>query len=322
VTPARVARRIVSVPLVAILELVVLALTPVVLLVCLVVAAVARSTRPIRSSLLVGAYAAVGLSLIPRVLLRTDRDWDALVREVLGKAYAILRTLLDVRVVLEPGSATKAQVAATDRPVIVLARHCGPGDSLFIAWVLADHYRLRLGVVLKAALRWEPVVDLAGDHLPLCFVGRHEPNARARVTELAASMVAGDALLMFPEGGNFSWERWRKAVRKLFAAGAYRAAWAAVGQTHTLPPHRGGAGAALVGAPTADVLLLTHSGFADDGRDRPWWRLPVHRTLLMRTTLVPGTIVPRTEEALATWLTATWSDVDRWVAGVSSSDEP
>jgi 1-acyl-sn-glycerol-3-phosphate acyltransferase len=322
VTPARVARRIVSVPLVALLELVVLALTPAVLAVCLVVAAVARSSRPIRSSLLVGAYAAVGLSLIPRVLLRTDRDWDALVREVLGKAYGILRTLLDVRVVLEAGSATKEQVAATDHPLIVLARHCGPGDSLFIAWVLSVHYRLRLGVVLKAALRWEPVVDLAGDHLPLCFVGRHEPGARERVGELAASMVAGDALLLFPEGGNFSWERWRKAVSRLFADGSYRSGWSAMRHTHTLPPHRGGAGAALVGAPLADVLLLTHSGFADDGRDRPWWRLPVHRSLLMRTTLVPGVTVPRAEAALATWLTAAWSDVDSWVAGVSGSEEP
>ncbi|HEX5401468.1 MAG TPA: 1-acyl-sn-glycerol-3-phosphate acyltransferase [Pseudonocardiaceae bacterium] len=308
--------------MVALAELLVLALTPVVLLVCLVVAAVARSSRPIRSSLLVGAYAAVGLSLIPRVLLRPHRDWDALVREVLGKAYAILRTLLDVHVRLEPGSATKAQVTATGKPLVVLARHCGPGDSLFIAWVLAEHYRLRLGVVLTAALRWEPVVDLAGDHLPLCFVGRHEPGARARVGELAASMSGGHALLLFPEGGNFSWQRWRKAVRSLFAAGNYRAAWAALRHTHTLPPHRGGAGAALAGAPTADVLLLSHSGFAPDGRDRPWWRLPVHRTLLTRTTLVPGSTVPRAQDALATWLTAAWSDVDTWVAGVSGGDEP
>jgi 1-acyl-sn-glycerol-3-phosphate acyltransferase len=305
-------RRLVMVPVVACFELLLLAISPLALLIAVLVGVVKRSTLPVRSVLLVAAYAAVELSLLPRVL-RGERDWDAFVREVLTRAYLIMRRVLDVRVVLEDGSPTPEQ-AVTGNPLIVLARHCGPGDSLFIAWLLADYYRLRLNVVLKSALRWEPVVDLAGDHLPLCFVHRHEDGARDRVSELAADMTAGDALLLFPEGGNFSWQRWRHAIATLAASGAFRAARLARRHTHTLPPRRGGAGAALLGAPTADVLLLTHSGFAPDGRDRPWWLLPVHRSLLVRTTVVPAATVPRDEERLTAWLEATWSQVDTWVA--------
>jgi 1-acyl-sn-glycerol-3-phosphate acyltransferase len=310
-------RRVVMVPVIALLDLAVLLSSPVAAVLALLVSAVARSTRPVRTVALVAAYAAVEFSLLPKVL-RADRDWDALVRDILARSYTILRTVLDVHVVLEKGSTTTAR-AATGNPLIVLARHCGPGDSLFVAWLLSVHYRLRLGVVLKSALRWEPVVDLAGGHLPFCFVDHHRAGTRERVAEVAATLTAGDVLLLFPEGGNFSWPRWRQAIRTLVEKGAYRLAGQARRRTHTLPPHVGGAGAALTGAPTADVLVLTHSGFAADGRDRPWWRLPVHTDLLVRTTLVPSASVPRDEEAMATWLADTWSTVDTWVAGHSTA---
>jgi 1-acyl-sn-glycerol-3-phosphate acyltransferase len=304
------------VPLVVLLDVLVLALTPLALL-CAAMAAVATmSTLPVRSVLLVAAYAAVELSLLPTAL-RPRSDWNALLRDALGAAYALLRAVLDVHVALEDGSVTPAQLAGRG-PLVVLARHCGPGDSLFIAWVLVVHYRLRLGVVLKSALRLEPLVDLAGDHLPLCFVRRGRGRTRNGVRALAAAMVPGDALLLFPEGGNFTWPRWQRAIAKLAASGRHPAARRARTRTHTLPPHHGGAGAALSGAPTADVLLLTHSGFAPDGRDRPWWLLPVHRTLLMRTTVVPSASVPRDEPALTAWLDAAWSTVDNWVAGHST----
>jgi len=71
--------------------------------------------------------------------------------------------------------------------------------------------------------------------------------------------------------------------------------------------------AAVNGSPGADVLLLAHSGFATDGRDRPWWQLPDHRNLIVRTTLAPAAIIPRDAEALQAWLDTAWSDIDTWV---------
>lgn len=72
-------------------------------------------------------------------------------------------------------------------------------------------------------------------------------------------------------------------------------------------------------APAADVLLLAHSGFTNDGRARPWWRVPTHRQFLVRGTLVPAVDVPRTEADLAGWLDRRWAEIDSWVADVSTA---
>ncbi len=314
-----VLRRVVTVPTVVVVDVLLLLAAPLLLSAAALVAAGTGSTRPLRSAALVVAYTALELSTLWRLLhagpgagTGAGSDWDQVLREVLARGYGAINAILDVRLVLEDGSATREQLA-TDSPLVVLARHCGPGDSLLIAWLLVLHYRLRLRVVLKSALRLQPTLDLASDHLPLCFVGRRGHRARCKVNNLAAAMTSGDALLLFPEGGNFTWPRWRRGVASLAAAGAHGAARRARRNTHTLPPRPGGAAAALIGSPAADVLLLAHTGFAADGRNRPWWRLPVHRPLIVRTTFAPAATVPRDRETLSTWLDAAWSQIDTWV---------
>ncbi|TVT25127.1 acyltransferase [Amycolatopsis acidiphila] len=310
-------RRAVMIPVVVLVEVFLLLTAPLSLAVAGLTSVCARSSRPLRTALLVLAYAGVELRVLRRIL-GGEPDWDALMSEVIDTIYRTLRLVLDVRLVLEAGSPAAGRPAAGN-PVIVLARHCGPGDSLFIAWLIAVHYRLRLHIVLKALLRLEPTLDLAGDHVPLCFVARRGRRARDDIGALAASLSHGDALLLFPEGGNFSRPRWRRAVAALFAGGALGAARRARRRTHTLPPHRGGTVAALTNAPGADVLLLTHTGFSDDGRDRPWWRLPVHRTVVVRTELIPAAQVPREPEAAGSWLEHRWAEVDAWVADHSTA---
>jgi 1-acyl-sn-glycerol-3-phosphate acyltransferase len=168
--------------------------------------------------------------------------------------------------------------------------------------------------VLKAVLRCEPVLDLAGDLGCLCFLHHRSERAREQIHDLAASLVGGQALLLFPEGGNFTWARWRTAITRLRSSGRFREARRAWRQSHTLPPRTGGAAAALSGAPSANVVVLTHTGFSPDGRARAWWRLPMNRRLLVRTVLVPADELPPPDE-LSPWLERTWSQVDAWVAG-------
>jgi 1-acyl-sn-glycerol-3-phosphate acyltransferase len=305
-------RRALTVPTVITLEVLILVFAPLLLVVAVLVGIGTGSSRPVRSTALVVAYAGIELATLRRLLRCEDHDWDAVLRDVLARAYTVVQAILDVRLVLEAGSATREQLS-TANGLLVLARHCGPGDSLLIAWLLVVHYRLRLRAVLKSALRLEPTLDMASDHLPLCFVGHSGERARSRIHDLAAAMSPGDALLLFPEGANFTWPRWRRAVLALSASGAHGAARRARRRTYTLPPHRGGATAALMASPAADVLVLAHTGLASDGRGRPWWQLPVHHRLLVRTTLAPAATVPRDREMLAGWLDETWSQVDSWV---------
>ena len=76
--------------------------------------------------------------------------------------------------------------------------------------------------------------------------------------------------------------------------------------------------AALSAAPAADVLLLAHSGLSDDGRARPWWRVPVRRDLVIRTVLIPAAAVPREDTAARAFLDKAWAQVDTWVDGHSN----
>jgi hypothetical protein len=155
----------------------------------------------------------------------------------------------------------------------------------------------------------------------LCFLSHRGERARAQIRDLAASLVGGQALLLFPEGGNFSWTRWRNAIVQLRSSGRLREARRAWRQSHTLPPRAGGAAAAMAGAPRANVLVLTHSGFCADGRARPWWRLPIHRQLVVHAFLVPAGQRPSPDQ-LSSWLQSTWSQVDAWVARHTDDVDP
>jgi len=303
-------RRLLTVPVATALSVCVLVFSPLLLAGSALVAVATRSTRPARTVGLVMAYAFIELRTLLKLAVGSV-DGDRLVKDFLTAAYAAVRKLLDVEVVLDPSSASPESIPR-DEAVIVLSRHCGPGDTVLVAWLLVFTYRLRVRVVLKAVLRYEPVLDFAGQRGCLCFLARGD-RARRQIHYLAASLGCGQALLIFPEGANFTLPRWHAAIAELRKTGRIRAAGRALRRSYTLPPRAGGATAAVSGAPNANVLVLTHNGFCPDGRARPWWQLPVDRQLLVRTTLVPATQLPEPDQ-LSPWLERTWTKVDAWVA--------
>ena len=306
-----VLRRFVTVPLVSALMVCVLVSAPLLLAVTGLAGLAARSSRPVRTVALATTYAFIELRTLVKLALG-DVDCDRLMGDILTTAYAAVRRILDVEVVLDPSSTTPEEIPRHE-PVIVLSRHCGPGDSLLVAWLLTIEYRLQVRIVLKAILRCEPVLDFAGELGCLCFVARGG-RARHQIHDLAASLAGGQALLIFPEGANFTLPRWRAAIAELRSTGRIRAASRALRQSYTLPPHTGGVAAAVTGAPSANVLVLAHNGFCPDGRARPWWQLPMHRQLLVRTALFPAAELPQPDQ-LSPWLERTWTQVDAWVAG-------
>ncbi|WP_156689885.1 1-acyl-sn-glycerol-3-phosphate acyltransferase [Mycobacterium sp. Marseille-P9652] len=303
-------RRAFTVPLMTIVMATLLVAGPLLLAGAGITGLFTRSTRPARTVAVLMAYALIELRTLAK-LLGGNRDCDRLMRNVLTSVYAAVRRFLDVEVVLDPAS-VKADAIPRDEPIIVLSRHCGPGDSVLVAWLLAMEYGLHVRIVLKSALRCDPVLDVAGELGCLCFLDRGD-RAREQIRGLAGSLDGGQAMLLFPEGANFSWPRWRDAVSQLHWTRGFRAARRALRQSHTLPPRSGGAAAAVAGAPSASILVVTHNGFCADGRDRPWWQLPIHRRLLIRTALIPAARIPPPAR-IGPWLERTWTQVDAWVA--------
>jgi 1-acyl-sn-glycerol-3-phosphate acyltransferase len=305
-----VLRRAFTVPLVTILMIAVLISAPLLLTGAGITGLLTRSSRPPRTVALLITYAVIEVRTLLK-LLQGNRDSDQLMQDILKDVYRAVVRILDVEVVLDPASA-EPDTIPRDEPLIVLSRHCGPGDSVLVAWLLVIEYRLQLTIVLKAVLRCEPVLDFAGELGRMCFLSRGD-RARRQIRDLAESLVGGQAMLLFPEGANFSWPRWRKAIAQVRSTGGVREARRALRQSHTLPPRSAGAAAAIAGAPNANVLVVTHNGFCADGRDRPWWQLPIHRQLLIRTTVVPAARIPPPTR-VGPWLDRTWTQVDAWVA--------
>lgn len=305
-----VLRRAITIPLVTTVMVLLLAIGPLLLVVAGVVGLARGTSRPPRTVAVTMAYAFIELRTLIEVL-SGNRDCDQMVHYFLVAAHATVRRILDVKVVLDSESVAPESIPR-DAPLIVLSRHCGPGDSVLVAWLLAVQYEMQLRVVLKAMLRCEPLLDLAGEWGCLCFLGRGD-RARTQIRLMAESLTGGQAMLLFPEGANFSWPRWRDAIGRLRSTGDLRAAGRALRQSHTLPPRSGGAAAAVAGAPDANLLVLTHNGFCADGRARPWWQLPVHRELLIRTVMVPAADVPPARQ-VGLWLNQVWTEVDSWVA--------
>src|SRR6185369_13393533 len=93
-------------------------------------------------------------------------------------------TVFRLRVEIEEPELTAAEQAARlTRPVIVLSRHAGPGDSFLLIHQLLSRYQRRPRIVMKAALQFDPSIDVVINRLPHAFV-RPRRAAAAEADEL------------------------------------------------------------------------------------------------------------------------------------------
>jgi 1-acyl-sn-glycerol-3-phosphate acyltransferase len=244
--------------------------------------------------------------------------------------YAIMRWFLDVifqvatnvfrlRVEVQEPELTRAERAARlTRPVIVLSRHAGPGDSfLLVHHLLADYHR-RPRVVLKAVLQLDPGVDVMMNRVPHAFVNaRHAGEGRVikEIERLASDLGPTGALVIFPEGGNFTPRRRLRAIERLERNRLTEQAARARAMEHLLAPRTGGALAAIAAAPTADVIFVAHTGLEDLVTVGDIWRsLPMEQVLKARWWRVPAAEVPSGRAAQVRWLYDWWARIDAWIA--------
>jgi 1-acyl-sn-glycerol-3-phosphate acyltransferase len=201
------------------------------------------------------------------------------------------------------------------RPLLVLARHGGPGDSFALAELLISRYRRRPIIVAKQSLCWDPALDVLLGRLPSCFIRSGEGSkATARMAALAEGMLPDDAILLFPEGGNWTPRRHLRAIIRLHRAGRSQAAADAAGKPNVLPPQPAGLLACLAARPDLGVVVVAHTGLDDLVSPVLVWRsLPIDRPMIVRWWYAPAATLPRNEAGRREWLRLQWAIVDSWI---------
>jgi 1-acyl-sn-glycerol-3-phosphate acyltransferase len=201
-------------------------------------------------------------------------------------------------------------------PLLVFSRHAGPGDSFLLVDAVLNDAGRKPRIVLKDLLQLDPCVDIALNRLPNAFVpstGRAGDAVVEAIGALSRSMTAGDALVIFPEGGNYTERRHSRAIEKLEEIGRPMLAAQAQEMRHLLPPKPAGALAAIAAAPDAHVAFVGHVGLEQLTNLRALWRgLPMDSEITTRIWRVAPTDIPPEAER-EQWLYDCWSRMDDWI---------
>lgn len=246
----------------------------------------------------------------------TSRHYG-IMRWFLGLAYRAGTAAFGVRVEVEdPPLGGPVELP---HPVIVLSRHAGPGDSFLLVHHLLNVYGRKPRVVMKAVLQIDPSVDVVFNRTPNVFISRRKAGEGlfvAEIERLAGDLGRDGALVIFPEGGNWTPSRWQRGIQRLERRGRRDLASRAVQMPNVLAPRTGGVLAAIAAAPEADVVFVAHAGLDTLVSVADIWRgLPVDQTIRAKWWRIPADQVPReaSREAQIKWLYDWWQLIDVWI---------
>jgi hypothetical protein len=173
--------------------------------------------------------------------------------------------------------------------------------------------------VMKAALQLDPSVDIVGNRLPNVWIKSRQAGEHIfteQIARLARGLDERGALVIFPEGGNWTPGRWRRGIRRLEQAGRSDLAERARDMPNLLPPRPGGALAAIAACPAADVIFIAHAGLDNIVTVADVWsKFPVDQVIRARWWRVPCDSIPRSAayEAQVQWLYGWWERIDAWI---------
>jgi 1-acyl-sn-glycerol-3-phosphate acyltransferase len=324
--PPLVVRRAVLAPLMLAFEAAFVLVSPVLALLAALGCVATRDLRPLRVlAIAVGGaarHAACTLACLGLWLRsgfgrhaatpRMQHAHYALLRWFVAGVYRSVRRWARVEIRVTDSADAQAVLDALDRPVVVLSRHAGEGDTLLVLHQLLCGHARRSRIVLHEALRFDPVIDVFGTRLPNRFVDPRGGDTEVEIAAMAGDAEDDSAVLIFPEGGNFSPERRRRGIERLEEGGHdEQAAWARE-MTHVSAPRPGGALAALEAAPRADVVFFGYVG-VPFGAGQLWHSLAAPQTVEVRLWHEPAAAVPAGREDQIDWLFGWWRTLDSWV---------
>jgi len=322
--PPTVVRRLLLAPLVLLVDAAIVLGSPVLVLVAALLWPLAGGSRPLRVVAITVEYAARHLACTLACLglwvvggfgrqSASERAHYAVLGWFVGGIHRSVTRLARVEVRVTQSAPAEAALSARSRPVIVLSRHAGEGDSLLVLHELLCRHGRRPRIVLHEALRIDPLIDVLGHRLPNRFVDPRGGDTEREIAAMTRDLDDDGAVLIFPEGGNFSATRRQRSIERLEDAGHdEEAAWAR-SMGHVAAPRPGGALAALDAAAHADVVFVGHVGVPDGLRDL-WRRLPEQQTVELRLWIVGAEEIPSDRDEQIDWLFGWWRTLDEWVA--------
>ncbi|MFC7482480.1 hypothetical protein ACFQX7_24105 [Luedemannella flava] len=134
-----------------------------------------------------GMWVSSGFGGRIRSTLYQERHY-ALMGWFLARIFAIATKVFDLRVEIDEPEHTPDELRARlARPVIVLSRHAGPGDSFLLVHHLLNLYQRRPRIVMKAALQLDPSIDVVINRLPHAFVRPRHAGVAPNVDEDAGA---------------------------------------------------------------------------------------------------------------------------------------
>jgi hypothetical protein len=324
--PPKLVRRLILAPLLAALELVVLVLSPLLALVALLASPLYGGLRPLRLLAIVLACVAYhlgatlacfglwvgsgfGLKIKSEPMVRAHY---AVMRWFVGGIYRVTVRVAKVDVVFDESDAAQEVLNDSGTPVVLLSRHAGEGETLFVLHEMLARHDRGPRVVLHERFRLDSMIDVLGERLPNRFVDPRGGDTEVEIAAMAEQLEDTGALVIFPEGRNFSEETRRRGIERLEEGGWHKQAAVAREMTHVSAPRPGGTLAAIEAAPHCHVVIMGHEGFPIGFRE-VWELLPERQTIEVRLWHEPASAVPTGREEQIDWLFGWWHTLDRWV---------
>ncbi len=202
-------------------------------------------------------------------------------------------------------------------PNLVLARHAGPGDALMIArWLTVDERR-RLRMLGTTKLLWDPFFNHLVQRLPFHFCDQNPANADQELEEIkaaSATIEQDGAMIVFPEGGNYTPRRYDQALARFAERGQEERLERTRNLHHVLPPRTGGTAAAIRAAEGASITFVAHVGLDDLLSLSDLWRaVPVDREVRTIQWHQPQDTVPPDHLDMVRWIFDQWQAIDDWI---------
>ncbi len=324
--PHKLVRRVILAPLVCLLEVTLVLVSPVLFVVAALASPFFGGWRPVRllaiavvgaAQHLIATLACLALWIVSGFGRKTGSDTMqrahyALMRWFVSGLYRTVVRVARVEVRVHGSPEAEEALAGAGRPVVLLSRHAGEGDTLLVIHQLLSRYGRGPRIVMNEALRLDPLIDVLGERLPNRFLDPRGGDTEREIATMAGALGETAALVIFPEGANFTERRRQRGIERLEQAGHDQEAEWARAMRHVSAPRPGGSLAAIEGAPQADIVVMGHAGFPAGLREL-WRLLPERQIVDVRLWLSKPDHVPLHRDERIDWLFERWRILDSWI---------